>query len=341
MDLVAPRDTPTARDLAAAVTRGERSPVELVEEALARIGEVQPELNCFTAVWAARAQAEAAEAATAVARGDDLGPLHGVPVAIKDTTPAAGHVTTLGSFAFERWVPERDAYVVTALRRAGAIIVGQTTTPEFAHSLQTDSPLWGPTRNPHDLTRTPGGSSGGSAAAVASGCVTLAEGSDMGGSVRIPASWCGIVGLKPSLGRIPMDILPGLFDTISHHGPLARNVDDTRLFLAATQGPDDADVLSIPGPLDLDGRSPGISPASASVSPSTSAAGTSTRRSPRRSSGPPPRWPAPAPWSNGSILASPPTTRPPGDGCGRCSWPPTTATSWRRSASRWTRTSAA
>ena len=253
MDLVAPPDTPTARDLAAAVASGERSPVELVEDALARIGEVQPELNCFTAVWAARAQADAADAASAVARGDELGPLHGVPVAIKDTTPAAGHVTTLGSFAFERWVPERDAYVVTALRRAGAIIVGQTTTPEFAHTLQTDSPLWGPTRNPHDVTRTPGGSSGGSAAAVASGCVALAEGSDMGGSVRIPASWCGIVGLKPSLGRIPMDVLPGLFDTISHHGPLARTVDDARLFVAATQGPDDADILSIPGPLDLGG----------------------------------------------------------------------------------------
>lgn len=141
--------------------------------------------------------------------------------------------------------------MVRALRRSGAILIGQTTTPEFAHTLQTDSPLWGVTRNPHDPRRTPGGSSGGSAAAVASGCVPLAEGSDMGGSVRIPAAWCGIVGLKPALGRIPMDVLPGLFDNISHHGPLARCVDDARLFLAATQGPDDADVMSIPGPLDL------------------------------------------------------------------------------------------
>ena len=249
--LLASPTAPTARELAAAVAAGERSPVELVDEALARIGEVQPELNCFTAVWAARAKVDAADAASAVVRGAELGPLHGVPVAIKDTTPAAGHVTTLGSFAFEHWVPERDAYIVTALRRAGAVIVGQTTSPEFAHTLQTDSPLWGPTRNPHDLTRTPGGSSGGSAAAVASGCVPLAEGSDMGGSVRIPAAWSGIVGLKPAFGRIPMDVLPGLFDTISHHGPLARTVDDTRLFLAATQGPDDADIMSIPGPLDL------------------------------------------------------------------------------------------
>lgn len=249
-DLVRP-DHPSAGELARAVAAGERSPIELVADALARIGEVQPELNCFTAVWAARADAEAHAAAETVAEGAPLGPLHGVPVAIKDTTPAAGHVTTLGSFAFERWVPDQDAYVVTALKRAGAIIVGQTASPEFAHTLVTDSPLWGPTRNPHALDRTPGGSSGGSAAAVASGCVPLAEGSDMGGSVRIPAAWTGVVGLKPSLGRIPMDVLPGLFDTLSHHGPLASCVDDARLFLLATQGPDDADIMSIPGTLDL------------------------------------------------------------------------------------------
>jgi len=250
-DLVAPSSTPTAHLLATRIAAGELSPVEAVTAALDRAGTVQPHLNCFTDVWGDEALAAAGDAADAVARGDELGPLHGVPVAVKDTTPVAGHRTTLGSYVFEHWVPDRDAHVVTALRRAGAIIIGQTTSPEFAHTLQTDSPLWGVTRNPHDLGRTPGGSSGGSGAAVASGCVPLAEGSDMGGSVRIPASWCGVVGLKPSLGRIPMDVLPGLFDTISHHGPLARCADDARLFLAATQGPDDADILSIPGPLDL------------------------------------------------------------------------------------------
>ncbi len=258
-DLVAAPGTPSAVELATAIAAGERSPVEVVEAALARIAEVQPHLNCFTSVWEDVARAAARAAAPAGARGDELGPLHGVPVAIKDTTPAAGHVTTFGSFAFRDWVADRDAYVVTALRRAGAIIVGQTTTPEFAHTLQTDSPLWGVTRNPHDPTRTPGGSSGGSGAAVASGCVPLAEGSDMGGSVRIPAAWCGVVGLKPSLGRIPMDVLPGLFDTLSHHGPLATTVDDARLFLRATQGPDDADILSIPGPLHLD-QAPELDP---------------------------------------------------------------------------------
>jgi len=242
---------PSAVELAASIAAGERSPVEVVTAALERAHAVQPTLNCFTAIWDDAIDA-AEQAAAAVARGDVLGPLHGVPVAVKDTTPIAGRRTTLGSYAFEHWVPDHDAYIVTALRRAGAIIVGQTTSPEFAHTLQTDSPLWGVTRNAHDPERTPGGSSGGSGAAVASGCVPLAEGSDMGGSVRIPAAWSGVVGLKPSFGRIPMDVLPGLFDSLSHHGPLARCADDARLFLAATQGPDDADILSIPGPLDLD-----------------------------------------------------------------------------------------
>jgi Asp-tRNA(Asn)/Glu-tRNA(Gln) amidotransferase A subunit family amidase len=250
-DLVAPPSTPSAHQLATSIAAGELSPVEAVAAAVERALAVQPHLNCFTDVWGDEALAAARAAADAVARGDELGVLHGVPVAVKDTTPVAGHRTTLGSYVFEHWVPEEDAFVVGALRRAGAIIIGQTTTPEFAHTLQTDSPLWGVTRNPYDVARTPGGSSGGSGAAVASGCVPLAEGSDMGGSVRIPAAWCGVVGLKPGLGRIPMDVLPGLFDTISHHGPLARAADDARVFLAATQGPDDADILSVPGPLDL------------------------------------------------------------------------------------------
>jgi Asp-tRNA(Asn)/Glu-tRNA(Gln) amidotransferase A subunit family amidase len=229
----------------------ELSPVEVVANSLARIDQVNPTLNCFAFVWHEEAKRAAESAAQAIARGEPVGPLHGVPVALKDTTPTAGHRTTLGSYTHEHWVPDRDAYIVGALRRAGAILVGKTTTPEFAHTLVTDSPLWGVTRNPWNLERTPGGSSGGSGAAVAAGCVPLAEGSDMGGSVRIPASWCGVVGLKPGFGRIPMDTLPGLFDSISHLGPLARTVDDARLFLAATQGPDDADILSIPCPLDL------------------------------------------------------------------------------------------
>ncbi len=208
-------------------------------------------------MWAEEALAEARAATAAVVSGADLGPLHGVPVAVKETTQVAGRRFTAGSRTHEHVVADRDAYVTEALRRAGAIVVGATTSPEFAHTLQTDSPLWGTTRNPWNPALTPGGSSGGSAVAVATGCVALAEGSDMGGSVRIPASWCGVVGLKPGIGRIPMDVLPGLFDSLSHHGPLARSVDDARLFLRCTQGPDERDIQSVTTPLDLSGPTPG------------------------------------------------------------------------------------
>jgi Asp-tRNA(Asn)/Glu-tRNA(Gln) amidotransferase A subunit family amidase len=174
-----------------------------------------------------------------------------VPIAIKDLTPTKGKRTTLGSYAYEHWVPDEDAPIVEALLKAGAIMVGKTTTPEFAYSSFTESPLWGITRNPWNTERTPGGSSGGSGAAVASGAVALAEGSDMGGSVRIPAALCGIVGLKPSFGRIPFTILPSQFDQLSHFGPLARTVSDAALFLKVTQGPDERDIQSLKPALDI------------------------------------------------------------------------------------------
>jgi len=216
---------------------------ELVDGALARIEQVQPDLNCFVEVWAD----EARERAQSV--DSSLGGLAGIPIAIKDTSSWIGHRSTSGSRIFEHNLARHTDAVVQKLLDAGAIIVGSTNTPEFAHAGITDNLLWGATRNPHNHDRTTGGSSGGSAAAVASGCVALAEGSDMGGSVRIPASWCGIVGLKPSLGRIPMTALPGLFDTLSHHGPLARTVDDVWEFLLATQGPSMADPFSVHAPL--------------------------------------------------------------------------------------------
>ena len=241
----------SAGEQAQRVASGDISPVELVDNALDRIAEINDSLNCFCFVWDDEARAAAQQAADAVISGDELGVLHGVPIALKDTTPTAGHTTTLGSYSHQHWVPEHDGAIASALQRAGAIVIGKTTSPEFAHSLVTESPLWGVTRNPWNTDLSTGGSSGGSGAAVASGCVALAEGSDMGGSVRIPAAWCGIVGLKPGLGRIPMDVLPSLFDTISHHGPIARCVDDARLFLRATQGPDESDVLSVTTALDL------------------------------------------------------------------------------------------
>ena len=241
-----------ATELADLIRRREVSPVAVVEAALARIEQVNPQLNCFCFVYGEEALAAARAAEQAVMAGGELGPLHGVPLAIKDLTPTKGKRTTLGSYTFEHWVPEHDAVIVERLGAAGAILVGKTTTPEFAHAGFTQSPLWGITRNPWNPAMSPGGSSGGSGAAVASGCLPLAEGTDMGGSVRIPAAECGIVGLKPSLGRIPMDILPSQVDNISHFGPLARTVGDAALFLAATQGPDDRDISSLPGTLDLD-----------------------------------------------------------------------------------------
>jgi Asp-tRNA(Asn)/Glu-tRNA(Gln) amidotransferase A subunit family amidase len=221
------------------------SPVDLVENALARIAEVNAKLNCFCFVYPEEARAKAKQAQDAVHLSRELHALHGVPYAIKDLTPTKGKRTTLGSYAYENWVPEEDAPIVQALNRAGGILIGKTTTPEFAYSSFTESPLWGITRNPWDPSRTPGGSSGGSGAAVASGCVPIAEGSDMGGSVRIPASFCGIVGLKPSFGRIPFTILPSIFDSLSHFGPLARTIDDAALFLSVTQGPDERDIQSL------------------------------------------------------------------------------------------------
>ena len=241
----------TASALARSIARGERSSLEVVECACERIARVQERLNpfCFVYDEEARRLARAADARTA--SGVPLPPLHGVPIAIKDFTPLAGKRTTRGSCALEHWIPEEDPIIVKRLRAAGAIIVARTTTPEFAFSSFTESPLWGITRNPWNPERSPGGSSGGSAVAVATGCVPLAEGTDMGGSVRIPAALCGVVGLKPSLGRIPMDILPTAFDSISHFGPLARTVEDTALFLSVTQGPDDSDIRSLGDSPDL------------------------------------------------------------------------------------------
>lgn len=240
-----------ATDLAAQIRAGKLSPVTLVENALARIAEVNPKLNCFCFVYADEALVQAKQLAEEAAAGRFRGPLHGVPYALKDLTPTKGKRTTLGSHAYENWVPDHDAPIAEALAQAGGILIGKTTTPEFAYSSFTESPLWGITRNPWNLGCTPGGSSGGSGAAVASGCVPIAEGSDMGGSVRIPASFCGIVGLKPSFGRIPFTILPSQFDQLSHFGPLARTIGDACLFMQVTQGPDERDIQSLSPSLDF------------------------------------------------------------------------------------------
>ena len=247
----------SATELARRIRAKELSPVDVVENSLARIEEVNPTLNGFCFTYADEAIEKAKEAETAILRGDAVGPLHGVPIAIKDLTPTKGKTTTCGSRILEHWVPDEDAIVVANLLAAGAIMVGKTATPEFAFSSFTDSPLWGITRNPWNPERTSGGSSGGSGVAVSSGCVPLAEGSDMGGSVRIPAAMCGCVGFKPSFGRIPFEFLPSQFDSLSNHGPLARTVADAALFLKVCQGPDERDPATLGTPLDVPVPPPG------------------------------------------------------------------------------------
>lgn len=234
-----------ATDLIGRYLARDISPVEVVQNSLQRIEEVNAALNCFCFVYPEEALAKAKAAEDRLHKGDGR-PLEGVPIAIKDFTPTKGKVTTRGSRLLQDWVPDWNPVVVERLEAAGAIMVGKTTTPEFATSGFTDSPLWGITRNPWDLARTPGGSSGGSGAAVAAGCVPLAEGTDMGGSVRIPAALCGVVGHKPSLGRIPMDIIDTVYDNISHFGPLARTISDAALFLDIAQGEHPSDIQSLP-----------------------------------------------------------------------------------------------
>jgi Asp-tRNA(Asn)/Glu-tRNA(Gln) amidotransferase A subunit family amidase len=237
-----------ATEIAARIRTGDLTAARVVENSLARIASINPKLNCFCFSYPEEAMSIAAELDREAKAGKFRGPLHGVPFAIKDMTPTKGKRTTLGSYAYEHWIPDYDAPVVEALKTAGGIMVGKTTTPEFAYSGFTESPLWGITRNPWNPDLTAGGSSGGAGVAVATGCVPLAEGSDMGGSVRIPAAFCGVVGLKPSFGRIPFTILPSEFDQLSHFGPLARTIADASLFLQVTQGPDERDIQSLTQP---------------------------------------------------------------------------------------------
>jgi len=236
-----PLDLP-ARRLAKTLRAGEASAEEVVAESLRRGRAIQGRLNPFTLLR----EEQAMEAARAADRAAARGPLHGVPFAAKDMTPTAGDLTTLGSWTEGERIADRTALCIRRLEAAGAILIGKTTTPEFAFSSFTRSPRWGITRNPWNPERTSGGSSGGSGVAVAAGVVPFAEGTDMGGSVRIPAALCGVVGLKPSLGRIPMTILPSVFDSISHFGPLARSVDDAIAFMQFAAGPSDEDIQSVP-----------------------------------------------------------------------------------------------
>ncbi len=226
--------------LAAAIRGKTISPVEAVEAALARIAE-RAELNAFMALCADRARAEARAAEDEVMRGGSLGALHGIPFSVKDLTNTQGVPTTQGSALFADTVPVADAVAVARARAAGAILIGKTTTPEFGHKPFTEGPFFGRTLNPHSHAHTCGGSSGGAAVAVASGMGPLALGSDGGGSIRIPAACCGVVGLKATLGAIPNLQAPDLFGANSYVGPMARDVADARLMYDVVAGPDRRD----------------------------------------------------------------------------------------------------
>lgn len=229
---------------------------ELVAAHLKRIDQINPKINAVVAL-AGNALEQARLADKALASGNLLGPLHGVPMTIKDCFDTEGVVSTWGTMGRKNFVPEKDATVVKRLKEAGAILLGKTNTPEFTLSFETHNNIYGFTNNPHDLTRSPGGSSGGAAAAIAAGLIPFDIGTDYGGSVRVPSHCCGIVGIKPTSGSVPRTGLclpPGMLtDPLSHVGPLARRVEDLRLLLGIIWGPDAIDTrisdVAYPGSL--------------------------------------------------------------------------------------------
>ena len=237
-----------ATELARAIAARAISAVEVMDAHLARIDRVNPAVNAVVTLLpdAARRGAEAADAA--VARGDALGPLHGLPVAHKDLTWTKGIRTTFGCRAFERFVPDDDALIVERLRAAGAITMGKTNTPELGAGSQTFNAVFGATRNPYDTTKTCGGSSGGAAVALATGMAPIADGSDLGGSLRNPASFCNVVGFRPSPGRVPIWPSQAAWFPLGVQGPMARNVTDAAFLLSAIAGPDPRAPISLPEP---------------------------------------------------------------------------------------------
>jgi amidase len=233
----------TATELAAMIRTRELSAVEVTEACFDRIERVNPKVNAIVTFTPERAMEAARAADDALARGLAAGPLHGLPVAHKDLALTRGVRTTFGSPIFEHFVPEQDALIVERLKVAGAISVGKTNTPEFGAGSQTFNEVFGETLNPYDTTKTCGGSSGGAAVALACGMLPIADGSDMGGSLRNPASFCNVVGFRPSPGRVPTwpDVAPS---PLSVEGPMARTVQDAALMLSAIAGPDGRSPIS-------------------------------------------------------------------------------------------------
>lgn len=244
----------SAGELAKAIREKKLSAREVMAAHLKQIERVNPKVNAIVTLAAEDAMSQAARADEALAQGKAVGPLHGLPVAVKDLHDTAGLRTTYGSRIFKDHVPEHDTIGVERIRRAGGIVVGKTNTPEFGAGSQTFNEVFGATKNPYDLTKTCGGSSGGSAVALACGMVPLADGSDMGGSLRNPASFCNVVGFRSAPGRVPVQSGNQAWSTLSVAGPMARSVGDVALFLSALAGPDDRSPISITEPGLLFGR---------------------------------------------------------------------------------------
>ncbi len=224
-------------ELAARIRTKAASPVEVVNAHLERIEAINPTLNAIV-IFAEHAREQAQAAEDAVMRGDKLGPLHGVPYTLKDCIETAGFLCTQGSKLFQNYVSSRDATVASRLQEAGGILLGKTNMPEFALWWETDNVLFGRTNNPWNVGRTTGGSSGGEAAAIAAGLSPLGLGTDLGGSIREPAAFCGIVGLKPTLGRVPYSgIQPQTLVRAFHVGPMARTVQDAAVALSVLSRP--------------------------------------------------------------------------------------------------------
>lgn len=238
----------SAGELTALVKSHEITPVEILDAHLSAIERINPTLNAIVTLAADQARAAAVAAGDAVMRGDALGPLHGLPIGIKDVTPTAGIRTTFGSPLFKDHVPTVDAEAVRRLKAAGAIVLAKTNTPEFAAGANTVNPVFGATRNPWNTALSPAGSSGGSAVAVATGMLPLAQGTDFGCSIRMPAAFCGIVGIRPTPGLTPNYPMPLAWDPGQVHGPLARSAADAARMLDALVGYSRLSPISVAPP---------------------------------------------------------------------------------------------
>ena len=235
-----------AVEIANKIRKGEISAVQTMEAHLAQIERINPQVNAIVTLVPELALEEARKADEKQAKGGNIGPLHGLPIAHKDLVPTKGIRTTFGSLVFQDFIPEEDALLVERLREGGAIMLGKTNTPEFGAGSQTFNRVFGVTRNPYDLSKTCGGSSGGAAVSVACRMLPIADGSDLGGSLRNPTNYCNVVGFRPSVGRVPSWPNESGWNSFDVDGPIARTVEDTALMLSVLAGPDSRSPICLP-----------------------------------------------------------------------------------------------